>query len=177
MCKDLALKRATQERAKERSRKRKYDLYHARKNAGACSSCGGQPELGRHLCSPCIKKRLGVRIVTEANNHRRRGERMRAGKCIACGERPRFVKEGKKQVLCKECRDRSNTQATIRRNTSRRADMERKKLIYAAKKKLHICTKQGCMQEAAEGRTMCGFHLERSVEISTAHYQRKKAAA
>lgn len=68
-------------------------LYHSRRHAGRCGSCGvNSPRPGRHTCADCAA------TIAQANSARE-AERRARGVCVQCGKAPAVSA----QVRCAAC--------------------------------------------------------------------------
>ena len=146
------------DRAKAYERERSRGERAERKAAGICTACGAAPAApGRVRCEPCLEKRRAAdrtkyaagkaaglpyggsdieakRCSARARSKKRQKERIEAGLCIRCGERP--PAEG--GTTCRTCRDRR--QAT-----------ERQK--YEERRAARLCTR--CGGPAINGLSRC----------------------
>lgn len=102
--------------------------------------------------------------LTKAEAKMIRAERIKRGDCLLCGQK----RDDPSFKTCGACRERSR----------RRAPGERLRAISVrkAKKRLGLCSENGCDAEAVPGLRVCGYHAELRAERSKLRRQKLREA-
>lgn len=102
--------------------------------------------------------------LTKAESAKIRAARLKRGDCPQCGRKP----DDPRFKTCGACRERS------RRRTPR--ERLRALSVRKAKKRLGLCSENGCDAEAVPGLRVCGYHAELRAERSKLRRQRLRDA-